>query len=710
MATSPTSVAIIGASETTLWTYWAMRNLREYRLRGEIWPVNPNRDEVYGLRTFPSIAALPGVPDTAILITNPARSIVAAQELVALGAKELIVVSDGFREAATDEGRGLEEQLKAIVAGTDVRLIGPNCVGYASFHDDFGAIAEPIPLGLQAGPVSVLSQSGVLTHTALAALKAEGLGVDQIYSLGNSAAFTFTDAVNHLAQRPTTEVICGVIESITDVGALADAVAAGRAKGKQFIWLLLGQSEDGKRVAASHTGAVIGDQRIMRAWLEELGVILVSSFDELTRTAALFLQLGRPGPRKGVFFLATSGGASGIAADTAASSGLPLAQITEETTAILRANVLSGTTVGNPLDITTHGGPAAVKAIWDAVAHDPNVGLMIEPIGLSWPDDTDERRWHRAGMLVPVEVSARTGVPLVYSSLMEQPMTDFVQRILDENPQVSVNTGFATTVSSLARLYDHSEDAAPAPASHGAPVDPESVVDEAPAREILAGLGFPVVRGFVATSAADARDGAQDVPAPWVAKVAVEGLGHKGRVGGVRLGLTTLDELEEACEDITAKVVEFGIAAAEDVGFMVQQMVFGPEVLVGLVRDRVAGPAAVVGVGGWAAESASIFATIPLPASKAHIAELVTGSALPRLIGADKADELIDLLAGLTEQFTAGALVQYDTVELNPVIMAGDGPKVADALLVRRARPDADAPSGDPQVADARVAVDAGVS
>ncbi len=681
MASSGTSVAIIGASETTLWTYWAMRNLTEYRLQGELWLVNPNRPEVYGVTTFPSVDALPGVPELAILITNPARSLVAAQELVDKGVRELVCVSDGFRETATDEGRRLEEELKAIVKGK-ARLIGPNCVGFASFHDNLGAIAEPIPRGLQPGRVSVLSQSGVLTHTALAAFKAEGLGIDQVYSLGNSAAFTFTDAVNHLVQREETEVITGIIESITDIDALSDAVAAGTAKGKAFVWLLMGQSAEGKRVAASHTGAVIGDQRVMRAKLDELGVLTVSSFDELTRTAALFLQVGRPGPRNGVFFLTDSGGASGIAADTAASYGLPLAQIMPETAEILRANVLPGTQVGNPLDTTTHGGPDAVKAIWNALGDDPNVGILIPPVGLSWPDDSDERRWHRAAFVPPIEVTRRTGKKLIYSSLMAQEPTEFIQRILDENPQVSVNTGFAQTVSSLARLYDHSEDEVK-PVAHDNRVNVGAVVDEAAAREILGGLAYPMVKGFTAGSAAEAVEGAQSVAAPWAVKVAVEGLGHKGRVGGVRLGVSSIEDLAAACDDIATRVAALGIAPVDRVGFMVQQMVFGPEILVGLVRDRVAGPAVVVGVGGWSAETGTIFATIPLPASVEHISERLVRSALPRLVGDQKVVELVKLVGRLSGDFTGGVLAEYDTVELNPVIMAADGPMIADALLVK---------------------------
>lgn len=681
MARTVRSVAIIGASETTLWTYWAMHNLAAYGLGGEIWPVNPNHVEVYGTKAYSSIGDLPGVPDAAILITNPSRSVAAARELVLLGVTELICVSDGFRETATEQGRELEEQLRDAVAGAGVRLIGPNCVGYASLHENFAAIAEPIPAGLKPGPVSVLSQSGVLTHTALVALKSEGLGVDEVYSLGNGASFSFTDAVNRLVDRPTTEVICAVIESVTDVGALAEVLAAGRAKNKQFIWLVLGQSEDGRRVAASHTGALIGDQRVMRAWLEEAGVVLVSSFDELTRTAALYLQIGRPGPENGVFILSTSGGVSGIAADTAAAHGLRLAQVTDDTAAVLRANILPGTAVGNPLDITSRRGPDATKAIWNAIVGDPNVGVVLEPTGLTWPDDTDGRRWHRAEMLGEVEASARTRTPLIYSSLMEQPMTDFVRRILDANAQVSMNTGFAVTVSSLARLYDHSG-GVPGRASAGTGPKPNLVVDEAAAREVLGGLGLPVVRGFVAASVSEARAGAEGLPAPWVVKAAVTGLGHKGRVGGVRLGVTTVEELSAACADVVTQIVEHGVATGEKVGFLIQQMQFGPEILIGLVRDAVAGPAAIIGVGGWAAEAAGIFATIPLPASGPRIAEYIRRGALPGLVGEGMVNEVIALLVRLADEFTGGALAGFSTVELNPVILSRTGPTIADALLV----------------------------
>src|ERR1700760_868513 len=306
------AIAVVGASETTLWTYWLMRNIREYSYPGELWGVNPRRDSIYGATCYPSVAGLPGTPETAVLITNPARAVAAARELTERGTRRLVVVSDGFRETATPDGIAREAALSELAAQAGAQLIGPNCVGFASFPDPTCAIAEPIPAGIQPGPVSVISQSGVLTNAALTALNDEQLGIDVCYSLGNGASFGLARSLRSVAERPATTTVCAVVENIGDAGALAEAVTAGRAAGVEFLFLLLGQSDDGKRVAQSHTGAVVGDQRVMRAWLQDLGVILVDSFEELGRAASLLTTVGRPGADRGVFVLSVSGGAAGL--------------------------------------------------------------------------------------------------------------------------------------------------------------------------------------------------------------------------------------------------------------------------------------------------------------------------------------------------------------------------------------------------------------
>lgn len=686
------AIAVVGASEATLWTYWLMRNIREYSYPGEIWGVNPKRDTIYDADCYPSVEALPATPETAVLITNPDRALAAAGELVKRGTRRLVVVSDGFRETATADGITRENALRELAAQSGVQVVGPNCVGFASFHDQCCAIAEPIPTGIQPGSVSVISQSGVLTNAALTALHDEQLGIDMCYSLGNGAAFGLAQSLRSVAERPTTSTVCAVVENIGDRDALAAAVSAGRAAGKEFLFLLLGQSDDGKRVAQSHTGAVVGDQRVVRAWLQELGVILVDSFEELGRAASLLTTVGRPRAARGLFVLSVSGGAAGLAADTAARWGLPLAQLSERTKAELQQHLLPGTTIGNPLDVTTHGGPQSVEAIYRLVASDPAVGILLDPYGMSWPDDSDERRWHRAGFDRMVAAADQAHVALIISNLASQPETDYIRR-LGKADNTLVNIGTTVTLTALAKLYDHSADATAAPAPAAAPLaaDEEAaatpsaapVIDELRARAILSDAGFPVVRGVHVPTADDAAAAVAGLHAPWVAKLSLAGLGHKSRVGGVRLGLCRPEEVAQACQQITDKVTELGVAGPDDVSFMIQEMVFGPELLISAVRDRVAGPSLIVGVGGWSAEAGTLFAVIPLPADRAAIAGQLRAGKLPHLLGEDKVDGLAELLDALAGAVTGGALTDYTVVELNPVIVGASGPTIADALLTK---------------------------
>src|ERR1700743_2783497 len=129
------AIAVVGASETTLWTYWLMRNIREYSYPGEIWGVNPKRDTIYGADCYPSVEALPATPETAVLITNPDRALAAAGELVKRGTRRLVAVSDRFRDTATADGIAREKALRELAAQSGVQVVGPNCVGLASFHD-----------------------------------------------------------------------------------------------------------------------------------------------------------------------------------------------------------------------------------------------------------------------------------------------------------------------------------------------------------------------------------------------------------------------------------------------------------------------------------------------------------------------------------------------------------------------------------------------
>jgi acyl-CoA synthetase (NDP forming) len=678
-------VAIIGASESTLWTFWLLKNIRAYGYAGEIWPVNPRRDEVYGVPTYASVDDLPAVPEYAIVMTGNQHVAGAVAALGVLGVREVAVVSDGFRETATPEGIERERVLTEVARQYDIRLVGPNCVGFASFHEDFVGIAEPIPQGIHAGEVSLISQSGSLTHTALAVLKEEGLGIDVVYSIGNGPIVGFERACELITARPTTRVVCAVVESIKDRDALARAVRDGRKNGVEYVFLVLGKSADGRRAAKSHTGAVTGDQRIMRSWMTHLGVVVVDSPQELARAASLLLAFGRPAVDRGVFILTPSGGATGLAADMCEAVGLPLATISEATRDLIAPLVLPGTVIGNPLDTTFHGTPEQRRQLLTHIANDPAVGLLIEPSGIQWPDDSDDFRFHRAHFDEFIDVAVEAGKVMVFASIFDQEPTPYIARHASAGRLLPFKD-LDVTLRALAHLYDHTVlSAVTESARPTSEVTDDSIIDEAPARDILQGLGFPIVEGRFCPTHEAAREATSSLAAPWVVKLALSGLGHKGRVGGVRLGLSTADAVAQACTEIVDAVVAEKIAPASDVAFLVQEMCFGPELLVGLVRDEASGPSIVVGIGGWAAESGSIFLATPIGEGQIDILAELGRSQLPGLVGQRRVEALVPLLEELAAAFTSGGLQTYLEVECNPIILTDAGPKIADALLVRGA-------------------------
>ena len=210
------------------------------------------------------------------------------------------------------------------------------------------------------------------------------------------------------------------------------------------------------------------------------------------------------------------------------------------------------------------------------------------------------------------------------------------------------------------------------------------MLGEAESRAILRDAGFTVPRGQLAMSEDEAVAVAATLTAPLVVKLALPGVGHKGRVGGVQVGVVGEKAVRAACRAVAAGAIAAGLATdGAAVPVLVCEMAFGPELLVGAIRDPVAGPTLTVGFGGWAAESGRSFGTVALPLAGGQAGALIERWGLPPLLGAARAAALGGLLSSLADAVTAGPLEAYGTVELNPVILTGDAAVAADVLLVR---------------------------
>ena len=681
-----TSVAVVGASPNGIaWTNWLMNSLALYDFAGEIHLVNPKYEELFGLRCYPSVAALPEDPDVGVLMTGASRVAPLAGELLGRGCKRFVIVSNGFAEAGTDAGRANDAALREIFSGSDALVVGPNCVGFASFHESLCAITQPVPAGIRPGEVSVVSQSGGLTGAAMGAIVGDGLGLDICYSIGNGSVFGLAAAIRSAVERDTTKVVAAVVESVDDPRELEEAARLARERGKVIICLQLGQSESGRGIAQSHTGAIAGEQRLVAAWMQRLGIVLADTAEEMGRIASLVLKLGMPDPDRGTFVATVSGGGAGLAADLAARYDVRLAQLEPRTEARLRELLPDGAFVGNPLDVQTGDG----HAVYTAITNDPNVQLLIEPWMLPWPDDF--WHWQRSALLRIVGIAEDAEVPLLVGSHFMQPLNEFAAE-LGRRPGVSVTTSLPLTMAALGKLYAAAAPysagpaaaaAAPRPADEAdASSDSNGLITEVQAREILAAAGLPVVRGVVSSDLDELAAGAIELSRPWVAKLVAAGVGHKGRVGGVRLGLSDEAALRAGCEAIADAATAAGVATREQIAFLVTETEFGPELLIGAIRDPVAGPTVTIAVGGWAAESGQVFGTLALPVTHDELWERVREWRLDHLLG-DRVGGLVDFIADLGESFASGSLSEYTTVEINPLMLTGHGPSVVDALIVR---------------------------
>jgi acyl-CoA synthetase (NDP forming) len=685
-----TSLAVVGASPNGIaWTNWLMNSLALYDFDGEVRLVNPKYDELFGLKCYPNVASLPEDPDIGVLMTGANRVAQLAGELLGRGCRRFVIVSNGFAEAGTEAGRANDAALRETFAGSDALVVGPNCVGFASFHESICAITQPVPAGINPGEVSVISQSGGLTGAAMGAIVGDGLGLDVCYSIGNGSVFGLAAAVRSAVERETTKVVAMVVESVDDPRGLEEAARLARERGKVIIGLQLGQSESGRGIAQSHTGAIAGEQRLVAAWLRRLGVVLADTAEEMGRIASLVMKLGMPDAGRGTFVATVSGGGAGLAADLAARYEVRLAQLEPETQERLRELLPDGAFIGNPLDVQTGDG----HAVYTAITSDPNVELLIEPWMLPWPDDV--WHWQRAALMRIVGIAEDAQVPLLVGSHFMQPLNEFAQE-LGRRPGVSVTTSLPLTMAALGKLYAAAGYYKAGPGAAAAALRPaesakraaptaeqgSGLITEVEARKILTAAGLPVVKGVVASDLDELAAGARELTRPWVAKLVAEGVGHKGRVGGVRLGLSDEAALREGCEAIADAATAAGVATREQIAFLVTETEFGPELLIGALRDPVAGPTVTVAVGGWAAESGQIFGIVPLPVTREELWERVREWRLDHLLG-DRVAGLVDFLSDLGDEFAGGVLAQYATVEINPLMLTDHGPSVVDALIVR---------------------------
>src|SRR4051812_23292432 len=348
-ALNPASVAIIGASDNPHKVGGRpLLYLQRYGYRGAIYPINPGRASVQGVRAFARIEDTPRPPDLAIIAIAGNEALGAVQACAARGVKVAVVMSSGFAETG-EEGTRAQARMAAAAQAAGMRLIGPNCQGLANFAT--GMVANFSTIFHEEGcdgPVAIVSQSGANSQAIYTLLREKGLQARHVHATGNEADVTVADLAAAVVDDPGVHLVLLYMEAIKDPAMLAAAAASARGRDMPIVALKAARTASGQKAASSHTGALASEDRVVDAFLEHHDIRRARNPQELVAATELYVSGRRPRGRR-LVILSNSGASCVMGADHAESRGIPLARVpTQKLKAVLPAFAAAE----NPIDVT----------------------------------------------------------------------------------------------------------------------------------------------------------------------------------------------------------------------------------------------------------------------------------------------------------------------------------------------------------------------
>src|ERR1700761_3413401 len=352
---NPRSVALIGATDKSRWSWSIFGNLKLHGFAGPVYLVNPRGIPVHGQQSYAHVADLPGPCDLAFVMVGTGAVLSVLADVADAGIPSVVLLTSGFAEVG-EEGAELERQVVALAGDRGLTTLGPNGNGYINAAAGITPYGLPIDKPLLRGPVGVVLQSGALASSVLTFAQARNVGVSLLVSMGNESMLSMTDVMRYLIDDDETKVIALFIESVRRPDEFLALAREALAKGKPIVAIKVGRSQAGARVARAHTGSLVGDDAVVEAVFRQNGVIRVDSLEDLIITAGLLADVlanhGGPLPGARFGFVTASGGASEIIADRAEDEGIEIPEFAPETLARLRNVVPDFAPVHNPVDVT----------------------------------------------------------------------------------------------------------------------------------------------------------------------------------------------------------------------------------------------------------------------------------------------------------------------------------------------------------------------
>ena len=688
---APRSIAIVGASESPdSWAPEIERSLRHLGFDGELYPINPKYDEVWGRPCLRGITDLPTGVDLVVFVV-PARVVVRMiDDCGARKVRGIMVVSSGFAEAG-DEGRALQEELRTAALRNRIPVLGPNVEGFVNYVDHVAPYGTTPPAEPVEGSISVISQSGTVAWTMNQLASDRAVGLRIILGVGNEAVLGLGDLYTWAAADPATKIVTSYIETMRDVEGIGRGLDALRVAGKPvLICAPEGRSEAARRSIVAHTGALAGNTALRDAWLRGRGVVLVD--DPVTMfEAALLVSHTKKLRTTGIAAALQSGGACTLFAEAAGAAGLSLPEFSSSTKARLGSILPHYASQNNPLDVT---GQAAVETdmfegALEALAEDPAVGLIA--FDAFPPRLAGETPWADPVLRRAVELQTRTGV--AFASVSMSPLAYIADaktftRTWKRLPFLQGHHASAGALRALVDLQHVRGRTTAERTPHDGRAEARRVlrgrsgpVDEVTGARLLELYGLRRPKEATVATPEAARAAARALGFPVVIKALAPEIPHKARIGGVRVDIGNPTDAEVAAAEVLQAARRAGASTPK---ILVQAMASGAEVLIGAVIDDRFGPFVTMRPGGVLAEAGeAVFVPCPLTAAQAkrYVEEQAAHC------GLDPSTHALAAVAKAVEGVARAASdlrERLTSLEANPLLVSSRAAVAVDALAEAR--------------------------
>jgi acetyltransferase len=678
-------------------------DLTQFAFPGGVYPVNPRREEIWGQPCFADFDALPEPPDHIVSFVPADAVFDVLRQGAAAGARSALVFAGDFGEGDDAEGRARASKLAEVIAETGLAVCGPNCMGNVAAPSRAVTLPDDGLEKIEAGPTAVIAQSGGLVVALNRLLNERGLMPSYMVSAGNQVGLGAGDYIRFIAAQPQVKAILLYLEQVVRADDFIAACGEAADAGKGVVAVKIGGSEQGRKAALAHTGALVGSVTAFDAIAGAQGLTRVDSMEDAV-DALEYLVHTAPPKGDGIAVMSNSGALKSLVSEAGARAGITFASLSNETTGKLSEALGPLADAANPLDTHQTLVTESHTACMDALAADPAVDLLLVAEELPLVPGIERKelnlaaiaQWAEQGGPVPMAMFAPLAVRLSdhakglrakLSNVAYLSEPDRTFRVLARIIEAGARRRRALDWDKIADgLPDGTVTLADLASLRG---DTPRTLDEARSKALLGEWGIASGCEILAADGKTAAQAAAEIGFPVVVKVVSENLPHKTEAGGIALGLTDAAAVEEACIEIAANVAHFD-ANAEIAGYLVaEQITGGAEFVLGLAQDAEMGPVVMFGTGGVMVELYKDVAFgrpgLTRAEAEAMIDATNAGQILDGYRGAPALDRdaVTDAITALG-QFAQAVGEVIEAVDINPLVARakGQGAVALDALVV----------------------------